>query len=73
MHTVATTNRLLDLAGTAAYLHDTERHVRSLWERREIAAVRIGRKVRFDRDDLDRYIDSKRVPARMNHRRSAAL
>jgi hypothetical protein len=40
--------RLLDLDGAANYLHDTPRHVRSLWERRELAAVRIGRKIRFD-------------------------
>jgi len=52
------------LTSTAAnYLHDTPRHVRSLWERRELAAVRIGRKIRFDPADLDRYIDSQRVKA----------
>jgi excisionase family DNA binding protein len=55
--------RLLDLAGAAEYLGDSERHVRALWERREIAAVRIGRKVRFDPADLDRYIEAQRVPA----------
>jgi excisionase family DNA binding protein len=55
--------RLLDLAGAAAYLNDSPRHVRSLWEHRQIAAVRIGRKVRFDPRDLDRYIESQRVEA----------
>jgi excisionase family DNA binding protein len=50
--------RLLDLDGAASYLHDTPRHVRSLWERRELTAVRIGRKIRFDPVDLDRSIDS---------------
>ena len=55
--------RLLDLDGAANYLHDTPRHVRSLWERRELAAVRIGRKIRFDPVDLDWYIDSQRVKA----------
>jgi excisionase family DNA binding protein len=57
--------RLLDLAGAAEYLNDTPRHVRSLWERRQIAAVRVGRKLRFDPRDLDRYIDSQRVEAVM--------
>ena len=59
----ATAGRLLDLEGAAKYLHDCPRHVRSLWERREIAAIRIGRKIRFDPEDLDRYIDSQRVKA----------
>lgn len=59
----AIAGRLLDLDGAAKYLHDTPRHVRTLWERRELAAVRIGRKIRFDPDDLDRYIDSQRVKA----------
>ena len=59
----ATAGRLFDLEGAAKYLHDSPRHVRSLWERREIAAIRIGRKIRFDPEDLDRYIDSQRVKA----------
>jgi excisionase family DNA binding protein len=59
----STAGRLLDLEGAAKYLHDSPRHVRSLWERREIAAIRIGRKIRFDPEDLDRYIDSQRVKA----------
>ena len=60
---VPVSGTLLDLAGAAVYLHDSERHVRSLSERREIAVVRIGRKVRFDPADLDRYIESRRVEA----------
>ena len=55
--------RLLDLDGAADYLNDTPRHVRSLWERHELSAVRIGRKIRFDPVDLDWYIDSQRVKA----------
>jgi excisionase family DNA binding protein len=58
-----TVERLLDLIGAAAYLNDSPRHVRTLWERRELAAVRVGRKVRFDPKDLDRYIDAQRVHA----------
>jgi excisionase family DNA binding protein len=57
----ANAGRLLDLEGAASYLHDSPRHVRSLWERRELAAVRVGRKIRFDPRDLDRYIDAQRV------------
>jgi len=55
--------RLLDLNGAARYLNDSPRHVRSLWARREIAAIRVGRKVRFDPRDLDRYIETQRVEA----------
>ena len=53
--------RLLDLAEAARYLNDSPRHVRSLWERRQIAAIRVGRKVRFDPRDLERYIEARRV------------
>ena len=61
--TASSGKRLLDLAGAARYLNDSPRHVRSLWARREIAAIRIGRKVRFDPKDLDRYIEAQRVEA----------
>lgn len=51
---------LLDRAGAAEYLATTERHIQDLWNRREIPAVKIGRKVRFHKDDLDRYIEARK-------------
>jgi excisionase family DNA binding protein len=54
---------LLDYDGAAAYLSTTTRHVRELWQRREITAVKVGRLVRFTQEDLDTYVRSQRQPA----------
>jgi excisionase family DNA binding protein len=54
---------LIDYPGAAAYLATTERHVRDLQARRQLASVRIGRLVRFRRADLDRYIAKNTVEA----------
>lgn len=40
----------------AEYLTVTERHLRDLWDRREIKGTKIGRLLRFHREDLDAYI-----------------
>ncbi len=55
--------RLLDQAGTARYLGTTERHVRVLWERRELPGIKVGRLVRFDIRDIAAYIAARRVEA----------
>jgi excisionase family DNA binding protein len=34
-----------------------------LWSERKLAAVLVGRLVRFDREDLDAFISSRRVEA----------
>ncbi len=52
-----------DLAQAAEYLNDTEAHVQRLWWERKIAAVKLGRKVRFRREDLDAYIAKNRLEA----------
>lgn len=54
---------LLDYAGAAEYLATTERHVRQLWNQREIAAVKVGKLVRFQPADLDAYIRRRKVEA----------
>lgn len=54
---------LLDWARSAERLGITERHLRLLWQRREIAAIKVGRAVRFDPIDLDAYIQAHRVEA----------
>lgn len=54
---------LLDYEGAARYLCTTTRHVRELWARRQLGAVKVGRSVRFTKEDLDAYIAANRVRA----------
>jgi excisionase family DNA binding protein len=54
---------LLDYSGGAAYLATTERHVRALQSDRKLTSVRVGRLVRFRREDLDRYVAKNTVAA----------
>jgi excisionase family DNA binding protein len=51
---------LMDRAGAATYLATTERHIQDLWNRRQIPAIKVGRLVRFHRQDLDNYIAANR-------------
>lgn len=44
---------LLDYVAAAHYLCTTPRHVRELWAKRYLAAIKVGRHVRFARVDLD--------------------
>lgn len=62
-HTEPAGDGLLDEAGAGIYLGTTPRHIRALWQRREIAAVKVGRLVRFRPEDLDAYIARQRVEA----------
>lgn len=52
---------LLDYESAAAYLCTTPRYVRELWARRRLAAIKVGRSVRFHKSDLDAYIAANRV------------
>jgi excisionase family DNA binding protein len=54
---------LLDYEGAAAYLRTTPRHVRELWARRQLAAIKVGRCVRFTKGDLDAFVAANRVNA----------
>lgn len=54
---------LLDYEAAARYLGTTPRHVRELWAKRYLAAVKVGRRVRFRIADLDAFIAAHRVPA----------
>ena len=54
---------LLDWDGAAERLGVTPRQVRELWAKRRLAGIRIGKHVRFDPGDLDRYIADHRVEA----------
>lgn len=55
--------RLLDYETAAIYLCTTPRHVRELWARRQLAAIKVGRSVRFRRVDLEAFIAANRVRA----------
>jgi len=55
--------KLITLAQAADYLNVSPR---SLWRavhEREVAVVRVGRLLRFDCEDLDQYVSSRRVGA----------
>jgi excisionase family DNA binding protein len=54
---------LLDVSGAAEYLGVTDRQVRDLWAKRKLTGVKVGRLVRFDRRDLDRFIEDNRHEA----------
>jgi excisionase family DNA binding protein len=54
---------LLDYQAAAHYLCTTPRHVRELWARRELAAIKVGRSVRFTKADLDAFVAANRVHA----------
>lgn len=54
---------LLDYSGAAQFLGTTERHVRHLWQTRQIPARKIGKFVRFAPEDLHDYADRHRVDA----------
>lgn len=55
--------RLVDQAGAAEYLGTTERHIRELKYRREIPFVKVGRSLRFDLRDLERWIEANKTGA----------
>ncbi|CAN5123957.1 hypothetical protein BH11ACT5_BH11ACT5_02610 [soil metagenome] len=55
---------LLDVAAAAAYLTTGEHFVRRLVRERRVPFHKVGRFVRFDPDDLDRFITDGRHEAR---------
>ena len=54
---------LMDYEEAARYLCTTPRHIRELWAKRCLAAIKVGRHVRFSRTDLDAFIAGQRVEA----------
>jgi excisionase family DNA binding protein len=52
---------LLDYEGAAHYLCTTPRHIQDLWAKRRVAAVKVGRRVRFTQADLDAFIATNRI------------
>jgi excisionase family DNA binding protein len=51
--------RLLTYREAVAYLHISERTLWSMQKYGEIATVRLRQSVRFDRQELDRWIDAQ--------------
>ena len=58
---MATTQVLLDITQLAERLGVSERFVRRLVEERRIPFLKIGKYVRFDPDDVDRWIAHQRI------------
>jgi excisionase family DNA binding protein len=54
---------LMDYAEAARYLCTTPRHIRELWAKGCLAAIKVGRHVWFSRTDLDAFIAGQRVEA----------
>ena len=52
---------LMDIDEVAERLSVSPRFVRRLVEERRITFLKIGRHVRFDRSDVERWIESQRV------------
>ncbi|GMU78731.1 MAG: hypothetical protein AMXMBFR46_15250 [Acidimicrobiia bacterium] len=57
------TSRLLDVDAAAQYLSVTPRFIRRLVAERRVPFVRLGRHLRFDPADLDRFVEAGRVDA----------
>lgn len=55
--------RYLDVAGTAEYLSMSEDTVRSMVKRQEIPHIKVGRRLRFDIQDLDLWMRRQRIEA----------
>jgi excisionase family DNA binding protein len=53
--------RLISIKAAAAYLSCTIWAVRTLVWNRQVASLKIGNKILFDRKDLDAYIDAQKT------------
>jgi excisionase family DNA binding protein len=64
MATATLTERrpLMDLPTVAKYLGVSERHIRRLVQERRIPFIKWGHPLRFDPDEIDAWVDTKRVP-----------
>jgi excisionase family DNA binding protein len=55
------TRQLLDTKAVATYLGVSDWTVRELYWRGDLTGVKIGRLVRFDREDLDAFIQRNKI------------
>ena len=54
--------RFLDIPGLCTYLEIKKQTAYSWVYQKKIPYLKIGRLVKFDKQEIDRWIDSKRVP-----------
>jgi len=59
--TVDAPEPLIDIGTLAERLGVTERFVRRLVEERRVSYHKIGKFIRFDPDDINRWVESKRI------------
>ena len=62
-----TTQNLIDVDDVAARLGVSQRHIRRLVFERRIPFIKWGHLLRFDPDEIDRWIDAARQPATHRH------
>jgi excisionase family DNA binding protein len=60
--TVAERGPLMDLPTVAKHLGVSERHIRRLVQERRILFSKWGHPLRFDAEEIDTWVDTKRVP-----------
>ena len=59
---------LLDVPGVAAHLGVSERHIRRLIAERRIPYVRWGHHIRFEPDEIARWLEAARVEPLVDQR-----
>lgn len=64
---------LIDIKTFAALLGVGERYVRRLVQERRIAIVKVGRLVRFDLAEIQRWIDEQRRPQNQTQSNDATI
>jgi len=56
--------KIVDMATLATLLGVTERHIRRLVDERRIPFLRWGKLIRFDLDEIKKWLEGARVPGR---------
>lgn len=54
---------LVGIPAMAVRLGTSERHIRRLVSERRIPYVKVGGRIRFDPDEIDKWLDANRYPA----------
>lgn len=62
-HPLMPAQRLVDLEAVATYLALTPKAVSHMVQRHQIPFVRLGRRVRFDLRQIDRWVEAQRFEA----------
>jgi excisionase family DNA binding protein len=63
MATTSTLPKLLDINELAEQLGTSQRHIRRLIADRRVPYLKVGRLIRFDAEDIGRWLDETRQPA----------